>query len=308
MRKIQRLLFCAVITLLITNSQIDAQVSVNSDGSLADPSAMLEVKSATKGFLPSRIALTATNSAAPVNSPAEGLLVYNTATAGVSPYNVLPGFYYWNGTQWVPVSVPQGISVGDMMYWNGNQWEARENFDPLYPDGTESMQGLNIELVTNGQTYTVPAGMNFHGRIGAWWEYFGQKFPLYLINGDTIGYSDNSWWIHTSLNEGTVIKAVLDYVDDFIEINGYLIPKKVEPVEINLSSPYVVPNAKKLYLKYRVFDNNDIDCFSLYADGKRVYVTSAFDNPLPFLLFNEGTVLSKSPNCPRAMNLFGILK
>jgi hypothetical protein len=67
------------------------------------PSAKLEVASSNQGFLPPRIALTATNAASPVTSPATGLLVYNTATTGTAPNNVAPGYYYWNGSAWVAV-------------------------------------------------------------------------------------------------------------------------------------------------------------------------------------------------------------
>ncbi len=66
-----------------------------------DASAKLEVNASNKGFLPPRVALTATNSASPTTSPAAGLLVYNTATAGTAPNNVVPGYYFWNGTAWV---------------------------------------------------------------------------------------------------------------------------------------------------------------------------------------------------------------
>ncbi len=64
-------------------------------------SAKLDVTATDKGFLPPRVALTATNSASPTTSPAAGLLVYNTATAGTAPNNVVPGYYFWNGTVWV---------------------------------------------------------------------------------------------------------------------------------------------------------------------------------------------------------------
>ena len=66
-------------------------------------SAKLEVFSTNQGFLPPRIALTATNAASPVTSPAAGLLVYNTATTGTAPNNVAPGYYFWNGTAWVAI-------------------------------------------------------------------------------------------------------------------------------------------------------------------------------------------------------------
>ena len=48
-----------------------------------------------------RVALssTATTSNA-VASPATGLMVYNTATAGTSPNNVTPGFYFYDGSKW----------------------------------------------------------------------------------------------------------------------------------------------------------------------------------------------------------------
>ncbi len=66
-----------------------------------DASAKLDVSATNKGFLPPRVALTATNAASPVTSPATGLIVYNTAATGTAPNNVVPGYYFWNGTAWV---------------------------------------------------------------------------------------------------------------------------------------------------------------------------------------------------------------
>lgn len=70
-------------------------------------SARLEVAASDKGFLPPRVALTASNSFTPITgtaATAAGLLVYNTATAGSAPNNVVPGYYYWNGTTWIQIS------------------------------------------------------------------------------------------------------------------------------------------------------------------------------------------------------------
>ncbi|HCF03919.1 hypothetical protein [Flavobacterium sp.] len=68
-----------------------------------EASAKLDVSSTNKGFLPPRIALTAMNSASPVTSPATGLLIFNTASAGTNPNQVTPGYYYWDGvnSKWV---------------------------------------------------------------------------------------------------------------------------------------------------------------------------------------------------------------
>lgn len=76
------------------------------------PSAKLEVAATDKGFLPPRVALTAANVFAPVTglsgttelATAAGLLIYNTATSGTTPNNVVPGYYYWNGTAWIQIS------------------------------------------------------------------------------------------------------------------------------------------------------------------------------------------------------------
>ena len=70
-------------------------------------SAKLDVSATDRGFLPPRVALTAANVFAPItgtSSAAAGLLIYNTATAGTVPNNVVPGYYFWNGTAWIQIS------------------------------------------------------------------------------------------------------------------------------------------------------------------------------------------------------------
>src|SRR5690606_7726230 len=60
-----------------------------------------DIVSTKRGFLMPRVALTATNAVGPISAPdgpADALMVYNTATAGVAPNNVTPGFYYWEKT------------------------------------------------------------------------------------------------------------------------------------------------------------------------------------------------------------------
>jgi hypothetical protein len=70
-------------------------------------SAKLEVMATDKGFLPPRVALTASNVFSPIvgtSANATGLLVYNTNSAGSAPNNVVPGYYYWNGSAWIQIS------------------------------------------------------------------------------------------------------------------------------------------------------------------------------------------------------------
>jgi len=81
-------------------------------------SAKLEVNASDKGFLPPRVALTATNSASPISNPANGLMVFNTASAGASPFNVVPGYYYWDGVglRWVSISTTVGNVQNQAIY------------------------------------------------------------------------------------------------------------------------------------------------------------------------------------------------
>jgi hypothetical protein len=83
-----------------------------------DASAKLEISSPNKGFLPPRVSLTATNSPSPITSPANGLMVFNTVTAGISPNQVVPGYYYWDATglQWVSLSTTVGNVQNQAIY------------------------------------------------------------------------------------------------------------------------------------------------------------------------------------------------
>jgi hypothetical protein len=99
MKKISLIL---MISLAVCQSVISQNIGINSTGATPAASAMLDIVSTNKGLLIPRVALTATNVASPVTSPVASLLVYNTATAGTSPDNVIPGYYYWNGSAWTP--------------------------------------------------------------------------------------------------------------------------------------------------------------------------------------------------------------
>jgi hypothetical protein len=94
---------------IVLSTATFAQVGVGTN--TPDASAMLEVKSSNKGFLPPRVALTASNSASPVTSPTAGLLVYNTASAGTTPYDVSPGYYYWSGAAWYKLAENNSTKV-----------------------------------------------------------------------------------------------------------------------------------------------------------------------------------------------------
>ena len=96
------------IVVVFILGQVHAQTGIGT--TTPDASAKLEVSATNKGFLPPRVALTATNSASPITNPANGLMVFNTVTAGANPFQVVPGYYYWDGVglKWVSLSTTVG--------------------------------------------------------------------------------------------------------------------------------------------------------------------------------------------------------
>ncbi len=81
--------------LLATHTAFSQGVAINEDNSSADASAILDVKSTTKGLLMPRLTQAERNAIA---TPATGLMIYQIdATAG---------FYYYNGTAWTAVVTP----------------------------------------------------------------------------------------------------------------------------------------------------------------------------------------------------------
>ena len=90
-------------------------IGMNSIGSNPHPSALLDIDAVgtpSLGILIPRIALQAINLSAPVNSPANSLLVFNTATASTGTNAVSSGYYYWDGAKWVRFAYnPSGTST-----------------------------------------------------------------------------------------------------------------------------------------------------------------------------------------------------
>jgi len=89
--------YILIIAVLILG-QIHAQTGIGT--TTPHTSAKLEVNATNKGVLPPRISLTGMLDVSTIPSPATGLVIYNTVAAGVTPNNVVPGYYYWDGTKW----------------------------------------------------------------------------------------------------------------------------------------------------------------------------------------------------------------
>jgi len=155
---------CFVFISLKLNAQ--QNVSISDVSATPDASSVLDVNSTTKGLLIPRVALTATNSATPITLPAKSLLVYNTATAGVSPNNVIEGYYYNAGTPAAPnwLRVYAGSAAGTEWKLLGNAGtDANINFlgtidavDLVFR--TNNLQRARINSIGNMGVGVAPMG------------------------------------------------------------------------------------------------------------------------------------------------------
>jgi len=97
----KQILFTLLLFTLLPALVFAQGVGINTDNSTADPSAMLDVKSTTKGALVPRMTMTQRDA---ISSPATSLLIYQTDNT--------PGYYYYDGTAWQAVSDGNGIYSG----------------------------------------------------------------------------------------------------------------------------------------------------------------------------------------------------
>jgi trimeric autotransporter adhesin len=169
--------FIFTSSLLVLHLRMSAQnVGINSKGNKPSANAVLDLRTGNRGsalgFLPNEVSLSATNSASPFTTPDTGLVVYNYATAGTAPNNVVPGYYYWTGSAWVMMLAPGVGTSGQVLTSNGGG----------APSWTTISTNSGWSLTGNSGT---TVGTNFIGTTDAQ--------PLeFKVNGQKSGYIDYS--------------------------------------------------------------------------------------------------------------------
>ncbi|WP_344823158.1 hypothetical protein [Rurimicrobium arvi] len=135
----------AVFLLFLQTGVTYAQTKIK-DGTIASSSlpnvnAILELESNKRGVVFPRLALISTNSASPLTTFLQGMIVYNTATAGTPPTDVKPGFYYSNGVSWIRFSTDLFVAEPAII---------APNTPKTYYNGFKNFVFFNSDSVTEG--------------------------------------------------------------------------------------------------------------------------------------------------------------
>jgi uncharacterized protein (TIGR02145 family) len=165
----------AIFTTFATKAQ---SVGINADGSAANASAMLDVGSTTKGFLPPRMTTTERDLIA---SPATGLVLFNTTTNGLE---------IKSSTGWISLKASSDAA-----------------FLPTIVIGTQQWMEKNLDVVTYRNGDVIPQVTNATAwaalTTGAWCYYnndvangaiYGKLYNWYAVN-DTRGLAPTGWHV-----------------------------------------------------------------------------------------------------------------
>ncbi|MCB0640417.1 MAG: hypothetical protein KDC44_02200, partial [Phaeodactylibacter sp.] len=148
MKSIYRSIIIVWMLLLSWSTTLSAQISINTDDSAPDASAMLDVKSTDKGILLPRMSSAERNN---ITAPTAGLILFDTDTES---------FWFYNGISWTDLNT----SIATTTFIDADQDTKIEleegaddaiNFDM---DGTHYLKMINGKIANSNQRYNVYLG------------------------------------------------------------------------------------------------------------------------------------------------------
>lgn len=216
--KIKYILLFIMLAMPWVNMHLHAQVSINTDGSSANASAMLELKSTGKGFLPPHMTETQIQN---IVNPANALMVFNTTDNKL--YIYISSANTWKELDFGIETITPEITVSD---YDGNVystiqigtqiWMTEDLRVSHYPNGDA------IPLVTGNAAWAQLADNDIDDAYcfynndnttdyGALYTYAAAIGDNWIrINAPNQGVCPDGWHLPTHLEWGTLI----DYLDD----------------------------------------------------------------------------------------------
>jgi len=199
-----------LIFMVLSTAGFSQNVGINATGAAPSAWAMLDIAHSTKGLLIPRVALSALNNAAPIGSGMPvSMLVYNTATAGTSPNNVVPGYYYWDGSVWVAFA-----GAG------GKNWSLSGNGGTV--DGTHFL-GTTDNVPLSFRVNNKPAGRSDHLLHNAFWGYLcgvNTTAPNNIGLGDSALYTNTSGDYNSALGCRAMVRNTMGQLNVALGYNA----------------------------------------------------------------------------------------
>lgn len=190
-----------LLLFLIGTLSVHAQVGINTDGSAPDGSAILDVKSTTKGFLLSRMT---TIQQQAIAQPAIGLIVFNTDSANI---------YYFTGSYWIGIGgnidtishCGMDVNYAGQSYATvkiGNQCWFAENLNVgNYIPGTQNQ--TNNDIIEKYCYSNNTANCDVYGGLYQWSE-----MMEYVTTPGSQGICPPGWHIPTDAEYTTLMDSV----------------------------------------------------------------------------------------------------
>ncbi|MFH1120713.1 MAG: hypothetical protein V1775_12900 [Bacteroidota bacterium] len=180
--------------ILFIGLNASSQVAINTDGTSPDNSAMLDVKSTTRGLLAPRMTLAQRNA---IVSPATGLVIFQT--------NSSPGLYFNSGTPAAPSwnlvgsGTGQWLNNGSGIYYNSGSVGVGTSTPLANLHVTNSFPGFTALFGDDIQSYNQSTNVSIGDNDGLSLMYIGQSVDSkgYLIWAHSPNPLDAQFWIGT---------------------------------------------------------------------------------------------------------------
>ncbi len=261
-----------IIFSLVTINSFSQGVAINTDGSNADGSAMLDIKSTNAGILVPRLTQVQRNA---IISPATGLMIFQTDNT--------PGFYYNAGTSaspfWIRLTIPT------------------DNFDDADADATNEIQTLSISdheitlsdgggsvvVPDNNTTYSAGNQLTLSGTTFNVSEGSGSGLDADLLDGHqwseitgANGWIDDGTTVRLETSTDNVGIGTTSPKDDLQVLGGVLVGSdNSEVTEIKDNSIYLAKDIDGAnYRSVRLFPTDNSGYVGLSIQARDIVSTS----------------------------------
>jgi hypothetical protein len=186
------------INTFVLNAQ---SIAINNDGSYADSSAMLDVKSSTKGVLISRMG---TNQRTTIVNPAKGLLVFDTTSLSL---------WFYSGSSWLELRGVGALNFWQPhsggIYYNGGRVGIGTSPHSVYPLYVRQPNTGNGNGVAHFESDDV-----WHSAINIKSNTSGRQFALVVGGANNLELKPNNFGLHNSniTKWSMVVDGVTNYV------------------------------------------------------------------------------------------------